>query len=96
MAKSKRKTSRAKRVKREVESLAAVSKLTPAKLIRFCNELGLDLFAAEFRQRIDEIKKTPAAYRDSPWKLLGRCGAAFLAFALGDFFSSICTTPGRR
>jgi hypothetical protein len=64
MAKSKRKTSRAERVKREVESLAPVSKLTPAQLIHFCNELGLDLFDAEFRQRIAEIKKTPAAYRD--------------------------------
>jgi hypothetical protein len=64
MARSKRKTSRAERVKREVETLAAVSKLTPAQLIHFCNELGLDLFDAEFRQRIDEIKKTRAAYRD--------------------------------
>jgi hypothetical protein len=64
MAKSKRKTSRAERGKREFESLAAVSQLTPAKLIHFCNELGLDLFDAEFRQRIHEIKKTPAAYRD--------------------------------
>jgi hypothetical protein len=64
MAKSKRKASRAERVKREVETLAAVSKLTPATLIHFCNELGLDLLDAELRQRIDEIKKTPAAYRD--------------------------------
>lgn len=51
---------------------SSISKPTPAELIHFCNEIGLDLFDAELRRCIEQIR-TPSEY-DSFLKRLRQQG----------------------